>query len=62
MLKQELNEVAKFSGKGILNDVTEDGLLIYDEKNEVEELFNFEDLKILIGKPINFNFTCTEKK
>lgn len=58
--KEELKSI-KFSAKGILVDVTEDGFLVEDEKEGDQEVLSFEDIKSLIGKSVSITFANKEE-
>jgi len=51
----------KIRAKGILTEVTAEGFLIKDEKEEVVDLLEFNDFKMFIGKAISFNVADVEK-
>lgn len=59
-VKKEEIKNTKLSAKGILNDVTEDGFEITDEKTGDVEVLTFEDIKTLIGKLITIAFANKE--
>jgi len=62
MIKKQTNEVTDISAKGVLNEITTEGFLIYDEKNDIEELLTFDELKLFEGKTVNLKFTTKEEK
>jgi len=50
----------KFSAKGILNEVSELGFVIEDEKSGDIETLTFEDIKTLVGKSVTIAFANKE--
>jgi hypothetical protein len=60
MIKTEISKLTKISGKGKLLEVTEEGLLLEDVKEQVEELLSFVELKDLVGKVVSFSFSTKE--
>lgn len=60
MIKTENASIIKITAKGTLEDITPDGFVVYDEKNDLRETLTFEQLKILVGKDVLLNFSVKE--
>jgi hypothetical protein len=50
----------KFSAKGILTEISEEGFHIEDEKSGDVEVLTMEDIKTLIGKSVVISFSNKE--
>jgi len=58
-IEEMLNK--KIIAKGTLKDVTIDGITIVDEKEDVEEVLTFDEVRKLIGKSVAISFTSKEE-
>lgn len=59
-VKKEEVKNTKFSAKGILNAISEEGFTIEDEKTGDIETLTFDDIKTLIGKSVTIAFANKE--
>lgn len=59
-IKIEKNIQTKFSGKGLLSEITTEGFSITDEKEGATELLTFAALRELVGKIVNISFASKE--
>lgn len=59
-VKKEEIKNTKFSAKGILTAVTEEGFEIEDEKTGDIEVLTLEDIQTLIGKSVVIAFSNKE--
>jgi len=51
----------KIKAKGILTEVTAEGFLIEDEKEERTDLLKFNDFEMFVGKAVSFSIVDVEK-
>lgn len=58
-IEEMLNK--KITAKGTLKEVTEEGLVVTDEKEDIDETLSFEEIKKLVGKSIVINITNKEE-
>lgn len=52
----------RLKAKGVLVDVDDVGLHIEDEKTEAVEVLSFEEMKMFVGKNINFGMADVVKE
>ncbi|HEY8803616.1 MAG TPA: hypothetical protein VIM42_00635 [Clostridium sp.] len=60
-VKTEKLESVKFSAKGILNSISEEGFHIEDEKTGDIEVLTLEDIRTLVGKSVTIAFANKEE-
>jgi uncharacterized protein YPO0396 len=58
--KEELKSI-KLTAKGVLLEVSEEGLLIEDEKSGDQETLLFDDIRALVGKSVNIAIANKEQ-
>jgi hypothetical protein len=51
----------RIKAKGIITEITVEGFLIEDEKEERIDLLKFEDFEMFVGKAISFSVVDVEK-
>lgn len=59
-IKIERSEVTKITGKGVLEDINDLGIVIADLKTGDEETVLFSDIKSLVGKEVSISVVSKE--
>ncbi len=62
MIVREREIKNRFKAKGILTKIDDVGLYIEDEKEGTVDVLKFQDLKIFVGKTINFGISTISKE